>query len=762
MTPGQHRALDEFARLCANSEGAIEFVSKEVSAGDNIELCFTLLIGNRDRAPGGLNLREREDFLLYVPPEYPFAKPNLATPHKRFAGFPHVTWSRWICLYQSALEWVPTDGLFGFFERLDQWLSSAAKNDMDPPEGPLEPPHYFHSASAPPIVVTADSPVQAGESWLGLAELSLRENYVELTGWHDLAEAPGGDAHVALVVIVDAPLPMEFPRKGSEFFAELDHIGVDEDKLLGLLSLAASVTKDGEPLHLVLGTPMRRAADGTPLVHFAAWFLSATCAKCLRLAQPEATDTDAILEIRDELRHDILGILRDHDLTWCRILEDRSEVVTRRDSNTPVAWFAGKRVLVLGCGALGSWAAEIVARSLAHSIHLVDNGQVSPGLLARQNYERTDIASWKSVALANRLDAVAGKPISTAHSVDAWTFLREHSDELNDYDVVIDCTASQIFQMKLERDWQLLSKELPPFVSFLIDSTARHGLFVVIPPSSQTGIWDAYIKLKYHLCTTVPNAELLDVFYGESSTTALFQPEPGCSDPTFRGSMADIISNVGSLLNVVAEHLSSDPVPAGGIVSQPSRPETDASVVPYCLPEYLLLVNGPYRICILKKVWHEMRGWINQSSRIRHPSHETGGLIWGHWDDTTGVIWVFDASGPPPDSIHDAAHFRCGVKGTAAEHNARFEKSRGTSGFIGMWHSHPKMPSVQSDIDKAGMALLVSAAGHNQRRALMVIIGTAPPHTTAGVYAYESPPLGVFADALQTASIQVSLKSVFA
>lgn len=60
------------------------------------------------------------------------------------------------------------------------------------------------------------------------------------------------------------------------------------------------------------------------------------------------------------------------------------------------------------------------------------------------------------------------------------------------------------------------------------------------------------------------------------------------------------------------------------------------------------------------------------------------------WDDATEIIWVFDASGPPPDSIHALDRFTCGMQGTADEHIVRRELTSGLSDFIGMRHTHPK------------------------------------------------------------------------
>ena len=87
-------------------------------------------------------------------------------------------------------------------------------------------------------------------------------------------------------------------------------------------------------------------------------------------------------------------------------MEDRPEIVVRRDAGSRLAWFLGKPVLVLGCGSLGSWADEMVARACATTVDLVDNRIVKTGLLARQNFAVNDIGAKKATALAVRLLAL--------------------------------------------------------------------------------------------------------------------------------------------------------------------------------------------------------------------------------------------------------------------------------------------------------------------------------------------------------------------
>jgi hypothetical protein len=72
------------------------------------------------RTGNGLAFRDRERISLHVHPDFPFKKPDINFTHTRFIGTPHVQWGNSICLYQSSeTEYDPSDGMFGFFDRVD-------------------------------------------------------------------------------------------------------------------------------------------------------------------------------------------------------------------------------------------------------------------------------------------------------------------------------------------------------------------------------------------------------------------------------------------------------------------------------------------------------------------------------------------------------------------------------------------------------------------------------------------------------------------
>ncbi|NQT21905.1 MAG: ThiF family adenylyltransferase, partial [Candidatus Omnitrophica bacterium] len=455
MTTGQERALHELQCLQAVNQDNFELMERHLASNGNFIAHISIRLGLMETKEGGLELMEREEFIVGIPQDFPFDCPWISVLHERFANFSHVVWKRHLCIYQSKeIEWNPSDGLYGFFDRLKIWLGKAAINDMDPIEGPLEPPHHVIDPSKLPFVIRKNAPVDAAKSWIGLAELKKYHNRIELTDWHEsLKECPKNET-LALAIILKQPLPMEFPKKGEDFFKELLKQDVDKNQVIKYLALASLFTLDGEPIHLILGLPMRRASDGTPKIHIAVWVTHSDLSKQLRDVLPEKNDTEKILNIRQKISDIIYSFFEKTTITWCRVMEDRSEIIVRRDKDSPLTWLTNKKILILGCGALGSWAGEIIARAKPRLIHLVDKSKVNIGILARQNYKIDDFCSNKSEALAKRLQNILGSDKVTVehHNCEAHKFLTEDITRINTYDLILDCTASSIFQMKLERD----------------------------------------------------------------------------------------------------------------------------------------------------------------------------------------------------------------------------------------------------------------------------------------------------------------------
>lgn len=734
MSSGQVRAVRELTRLRAAAPDDFEFEEPRELDDGTVSVDLSLRMGPMERHPDGLPLRERESFNLSVPRDFPFTKPKLTVAHRRWRGRDHVIWGSWVCLYQSQLEWNPADGLYGFFTRLATWLGRAARNDMDPVEGPLEPPHHNTDFARTPFMISADSPAAAGELWVGYAEFKRRPNCIEVTGWNKDPDQIADASRRALAVILPERLPMEYPSNGGQFTAELEKQGLDRKLLLRAFGMGAQQGTDDEPVYLVLGTPARRAADGSPRQHFSVW--AADHRGVFKILTPSQADGEVTAQVKEDLALELADALLDANLSWCQVFENREEIHVRRDRDRPMAMFRGKRVLLLGAGALGSWAGEMIVRANPTALDIVDNGKVKPGLLVRQNYHPDEIGSNKAEALAARLNTLNGCRVG-GFPRDAHAILTVEPALIREYDLVVDCTASAILQMKLERDWRLLRGKMPRYVALGVDHRSENGIAIDLPRGSPYGPWVASILLKQAICADRRAVGLAEAFYTERALASLFQPEPGCSDPTFAGSAADAMAMVGQFLNAVGAQ-GDTKLAAGYLFPNPAGRTLLRQFRAVPLTGLARLDTKGYQVLVAPTVFRGVRHFIADNSRKRSRRHETGGLLWGYWDDAAEVVVVTDASGPPPDSRHHATHFICGHRGTRAEHERRTRRSREAEGFVGLWHTHPAMNPDQSNVDILGMSGLVAGIGQNQRRALMAIFGDRDGRDELGVYIYES------------------------
>lgn len=154
---GQAWALAQIKDICEASSGLLELIKIDEPADADHPLRTTLSIDCRSysRTPNGLPLRSRERLAVIIPAEFPLARAEVEFTHTRYAGFPHVQWGRHICLYQAPdTEWQPSDGMFGFFQRVDEWLCAAAADELDPAGLPLHPPVAYTGGPAFIIIPT--------------------------------------------------------------------------------------------------------------------------------------------------------------------------------------------------------------------------------------------------------------------------------------------------------------------------------------------------------------------------------------------------------------------------------------------------------------------------------------------------------------------------------------------------------------------------------------------------------------------------------
>ena len=743
MTDGQEHAIEQLREVEAAAGGFMKLLSikgPEKQGGD-LWVEISILCADLERAPDGLPLEDREAIRVRIPADFPFRYPSAFAAHERFAGFPHVHWKHWLCLYQApAIEWDPGDAMFGFLDRLDYWLRQGALGQLDPVGAPLHPPITYYTDDPLRTVVTRqNAPEVTTGVWLGAAHLRVvSDSRVDLVGWspRDDTEVP---PNIAAAVLLSEPFPYEFPTNVGDLILALEQRGVKKDRFLETLQWAVSNNGEESPLHVVIGTPMRGVRGGTLRQHLSVWHVEPLYAWGLKTASDRHSADEATREFGERVDRLVQSWAKAAKVDWCIVHEDRPEIVVRRDHASPLSWFAGKTVALWGCGALGGHVAEYLVRAAVGKLVLRDQGIVNPGVIVRQPYDDADIGRFKAHALRDRLLRIRPDLEVETSVADIIRDPLRQGDWVKGAEVVIDATASTPVAGLLElRRW--VDKVGPvPVVSLAVGHRADRGMVTVSRPAHSGGPHDVNRRMKLEAGRGTELQGFLHEFWS-SERRSFFQPEPGCSDATFIGSAADVAGLAAVMLNLAAADLGAAPpgsTASGHFVSSPLA-RAGGTFASFSWGADLIShdLHAGYEVRISPAAWDEIGRWIVKSRDERGPEVETGGLLFGQREESAGVIWVSEVSGPPPDSSATAEEFICGVEGTAEMNAEKRARSRGSIHYIGMWHTHPSSLPVPSSVDWGGMKRLLAATG-GATRALMLIVGCPHDMPMLGTYVFK-------------------------
>ncbi|MCA9469770.1 MAG: ThiF family adenylyltransferase, partial [Nitrospira sp.] len=454
----------------------------------------------------------------------------------------------------------------------------------------------------------------------------------------------------------------------------------------------------------------------------------------------QSLDNLGISAIREKLEHLLVKFLKDSTISWCPVMEARPEVTIRRDSHTHLSFFEEKSVSIWGCGALGAHIAVYLCRAGVRKLTLRDHGLVTPGILVRQPYTYRDIGKQKVEALKEKLLSInPDLEISEYYSDIVYELGKPDFVWSDGADVVIDATASQLVRMRLETVWNSANQPHIPVASLMVDQTATHLMTGIAQGHFSGATWDLFRKAKLELLRDSMYLPFADSFFPNGDDIRKpFQPEPGCSEPTFIGSSADSAGLAGIGLNLIATAVSTDS--PGGTVqffSQNSNQSRLPAPTIFTFKSDMIFYATPYTVRISPDALSELCAVINQNRRIRGKNIETGGLIWGEWDDGMQVVWISNVSGPPQDSFQSENSFRCGREGTSEEHRIRQDWSRLSVGYLGMWHTHPNSQPFPSPTDEHGMAEILSSGPLPPRKQALLITGIISGETYLGCYLFE-------------------------
>lgn len=476
---------------------------------------------------GGLLLEPTEIIEITVP-QSRYRPPSVHVTHSRFVGYPHVLQGVVLCIYlDTSREWNPSEGATGFLNRVWGWFESAAAGKFNPHTALFHAVGGTdHTTDSTPTVVIRDE-LGDGKNRVTLVPLNDHRFDLALNDEKSGLRAP--------ILTAPDPLSLGTGTMVSDLATRLDDPTMSrggrpapgmlpkQESLRIMLTAAAKRNPSTSPQPFILRVP--HPVGGPP--HLLVGSLPSGAADTLRLG----------------------GDLQDLEIEWWRVSDERASVRTRRDSTHPTAAFVGRTVLLFGCGGLGSWMAEFIARAGAKKIVLSNPAVVSGGLLVRQNYAEADVGASKESALVSRLRAVHD-------DIEVDVLDDSESFELKDFDLVIDASVNLALSQVLSsmtQDTLVAQVAVDP-------RTAAVGMVLIKPRELEMSMAELDVRAGT-LVQADPSLEDYQSMWS-SSTHSMLVPTRGCSVPTFYGSAADLAAAAGVMVSLLGTQLL---VPTAGV-----------------------------------------------------------------------------------------------------------------------------------------------------------------------------------------------------
>jgi integrative and conjugative element protein (TIGR02256 family) len=364
----------------------------------------------------------------------------------------------------------------------------------------------------------------------------------------------------------------------------------------------------------------------------------------------------------------------------------------------------------------------------------VDSGTVSPGILSRQPYQDSDIGKRKAEILAGRLGRIYPES-RILGSVAEITFSDVFSaSSLDQYDLVIDATASRSVAARIERSRRDEPGSWPTLITVAINQYATHGVAAVTPRGAVGAGVDLLRRLGLSTCMSTALGDVYAAFFPSPAGRLNFRPDTSCSDTTFIGSTTDMGALAAQLLDSALARLDA-PLDATGtepqhrslsIVRLGRDDELKAARVVLDLPPDRVVSDHRRRheVRIDETAMETIREHVRASANGMTPgAGHTGGLLLGQFDSACRVAWVSQATGLPPGSTASSLRIKLDPDEVRDFLDERGSRSGGMLTLVGSWHTHPGGSVAPSEEDRTTMRELVASPEWPSGPALLLVLG---------------------------------------
>jgi proteasome lid subunit RPN8/RPN11 len=351
-----------------------------------------------------------------------------------------------------------------------------------------------------------------------------------------------------------------------------------------------------------------------------------------------------------------------------------------------------KRILILGCGAIGSKIIYHLYRSGICNLTICDKDSLMPHNVCRHALSQQWNLNYKAEAVKrelNRMFVSSPSIVAVTEDINSWL----PSQNLNAFDLIIEATASAKVLHTVE---EMSLKTKTPIVHFALSDAGNIGI-VYVNYNRNCLLTDYYMNIL--ICAANGDEDLIPWLKSEVKYNyENIRIGEGCHSNTMILS-DDVISTHSGIASMVIRDM----------FDSPGKKKNAA---------YLSFTNIEYKGDVFSKSF-DMPNFIsfdcdNDSSwKVRIPSNiameikhiakvtkprEAGGYLMGTVETKRKTIYILDHF--ETRSVSGNTQIALGTDGWEQHYKTIQERTNHTLTYIGDWHSHPVGSLKQSNTDK--------------------------------------------------------------
>lgn len=625
---------------------------------------------------------------------------------------------RSLCLFDEnyneiKIRWTPTLLL----KRIREWLRLTARGELHREDQPLEP---LLMASPFHLIIPFDlfTPERKDKhDALIIRRIDFSEYRTTfIADWENNIELEKDELKYIPIHISGSPQPHgiinRVPKNLSELHgflkaAKVDLINNLRDKLRSYCDDKLYKKNCDSQLVIIIGLPKTRTLKDLSEDSDTWAFLTKNSIKeiGIEIGLWEITDGEpGLLIFPDATKNG-----SDIEISFLNPVLSFSKEVAQRTSGISIK--KEKKIMLIGCGALGSQVFNNLIRMGYGDWTLIDDDCLLPHNLTRHALPGNAQGFSKATALelfSNNL--FQNKPVAksiVANILKPFNSEDKLKDSYEKAEIIIDASASIAVGRHIAKDISSPARRLSIFLS------PSGSDSVLIAEDAKREIPLDCLEMQYY--RYLINKPALKNHLKQSNVT--FRYGRSCRD--FSNTIPqDFVALHSAICSRALRNTISNEDAAIIIWTADSK---DFQVKKYTVPFFEI------KKYIFKEWTLYCDTWLLEkihNFRLKRLPNETGGVLIGSFDMQRKIIYVFDTILSPSDSEEWPTVYKRGCKGLRQGINEIHKSSAGMLDYVGEWHSHPQNCGVKpSKDDKIAFSWLKEIMNTDALPALMLIVG---------------------------------------